>query len=284
MSSYSKSPDNLVIPVRNLKFRLEPGPSDAERWWHGGDPVPTAFFNALSSTFPDGERFFMDSVRRFQGLASEPLRSQIKSFIGQEAVHSREHLEFNAFAAKAGYNIAALERRAKRALASHEKRSDVRKLAATCALEHFTAILAHALLSADSADLAGAPEEARRLWSWHAVEELEHKAVAYDTFLLATKGWSRPRRYLVRVAAMMISTWVVMRVIGANMASLYRQDGINTPKTWWRTLKYLLVAPGALRRIMVPYARYYRPGFHPWDHDDRDLLAKTHARYDLSTG
>ena len=99
MPSYSKSPDNLVIPVRNLKFRLEPGPSDAERWWHGGDPVPTAFFNALSSTFPDGERFFMDSVRRFQGLASEPLKSQIKSFIGQEAVHSREHLEFNAFAA-----------------------------------------------------------------------------------------------------------------------------------------------------------------------------------------
>lgn len=281
MAAQSKSPTDLAIPVRNLKFCLD-AQSQPHRWWHSGDPVPTAFFNSLSATFPDGERFFMDSVRQFRHLAAEPLRSQISDFIGQEAVHSREHRAFNAFAAEGGYDVGALEERTRRTLSISERASAIRQLAATCALEHFTAILAHALLSADSHDLDGAPDEARRLWSWHAMEELEHKAVAYDTFQLATCGWSAPRRYFLRTVVMLVSTILLFWTVGSNMAMLYRQDGINTPGTWWRTIKYLVAKPGALRRTFRPYLTYYRPGFHPWDHDDRHLLVETEAKYGLS--
>lgn len=282
MATQTKSPNDLNIPVRNLKFRLDEKASSNVRWWHSNDPVPTAFFNALSATFPDGEKFFMDSVRQFRHLASEPLKSQIKDFIGQEAVHSREHREFNAFAAKGGYNVAALEERARKTLSLSKRASPVRQLAATCALEHFTAILAHALLSADSHDLEGAPLEAQRLWSWHAMEELEHKAVAYDTLMLATRNWTAVRRYLLRTFAMFVSTILLFWTVGANMAKLYREDGINTPKTWWKTIKYLVVSPGALRRTFLPYLTYYLPGFHPWNHDDRHLLVETEAKLGLS--
>jgi predicted metal-dependent hydrolase len=282
MMTKATSPADLVIPVRNLRFTLDAGPGVNARWWLGGDPVATAFFNALSATFPDGERFFMDSVRCYQDRADGPLRSQIRDFIGQEAVHSREHRAFNAFAADAGYDIAPLEERARRTLALGRRASSIRRLAATCALEHFTAILAHALLEDGSADLDGAPEQARRLWSWHAMEELEHKAVAFDTLMLVTHDWWPARRYLLRIVTMIASTILLFATVGANMAALYRQDGLNIPRIWWRTCKYLLGRPGALRRCFRPYLRYYRPGFHPWDHDDRSLLEKTAHKYGLA--
>ncbi|MGV7119919.1 metal-dependent hydrolase [Sphingopyxis sp. 550A] len=284
----SKSPDDLSITIRNLRFRFDgdaaarDGNARDRRWWHGGDPVATAFFNALSATFPDGEKFFMDSVREYRHLTSEPLRSQIKDFVGQEAVHSREHREFNALATNAGYDIARLEARTQRVIALGKRNAKIRQLAATCALEHFTAILAHALLEAESTDLAGAPDEAKRMWSWHAMEELEHKAVAFDTMMVATRNWSSLRRYFLRTVTMVASTLLFFWTIGANMASLYREDRINTPATWWKTAKYLLGKPGVLRRCFFPYLQYYRPGFHPWDHDDRDLLTATEAKYGLA--
>jgi len=278
----AKSPSDLSIRIRNLHFAFDDSAAQ-RRWWHGGDPVATAFFNALSATFPDGEKFFMDSVRAFRHLTSEPLRTQIKDFVGQEAVHSREHRTFNALATDAGYDIARLEERTRKVIAFGQRNSKVRQLAATCALEHFTAILALLLLSPDSTDLDGAPEETRRMWSWHAMEELEHKAVAFDTMLVATKSWSPLRRYLLRTLTMVASTVLFLWTITLNMGTLYRQDGINTPRTWWRTLKYLFGKPGALRRAFRPYLTYYRPGFHPWDHDDRDLLALTERKYGLAT-
>ena len=281
MMMNSKSPADLVIPIRNLRFSLESAPGQNERWWLGSDPVATAFFNALSATFPDGEKFFIDSVRHYQDRTDGRLRSQIRDFVGQEAVHSREHRAFNAFAAGAGYDIAPLEARARKTLALGRRASPVRQLAATCALEHFTAILAHALLEEGSADLDGAPEQARRLWTWHAMEELEHKAVAFDTLALVTRGWWPARRYLLRVFTMIASTILLFATVGANMAALFRQDGINTPRTWWRTCKYLVGQPGALRRCFRPYLRYYRRDFHPWDHDDRVLLESTARKYGL---
>ena len=58
------------------------------------------------------------------------------------------------------------------------------------------------------------------------------------------------------------------------MADFFRQDGINTPRTWWRVAKYLLVKPGMMRRIFWDYLRFYGPGFHPWHRDDRPLIAE----------
>jgi predicted metal-dependent hydrolase len=273
------TPANHGILVRDLKFNREP--ANHPRWWHGGDPVPTAFFNALSCTFPAGEKFFMDSVRAYRREVGPDLQAQIKAFLAQEAVHSREHAAFNQLAADSGYDVARLEQRTKSVLDFARKRSKARQLAATCALEHFTAILAHELLAGDSADMAAAPEDTERLWSWHAIEEIEHKAVAYDTFLAATADMTRLRRYVMRSFAMILATVILFTTIRASMRDLYHADGLKGWRIWGRTITYLFGSNGILRRIFPAWLTYFKPGFHPWQYDDRDVLARAQARLGL---
>ncbi|TQV78886.1 metal-dependent hydrolase [Exilibacterium tricleocarpae] len=280
MTKKTPTPQDLQIPVRNLHFHRDGEPPP--RWWMGGDPVATAFFNALSCTFPAGEKFFIESVRNFRNDVSPALQEQIAAFIAQESVHSREHMAFNKRAIDAGYQIEAMENRTKRNLDFARTRSRHRQLAATCALEHFTAILAHQLLKGDSRDLEGAPEDSVRLWSWHAMEEIEHKAVAFDTFVAVTRQMTGLRRYLMRTMVMVLSTSMLTTTMFLNMRSFYRQDGLKGWRLWWRTFRYLFGKPGILRRILPDYLRYFKPGFHPWQHDDRELLEKTVTRYNLS--
>lgn len=274
------TPDDLEIPVRNLRFHDKGEP--APRWWLANDPVATAFFNALSCTFPAGEKFFIDSVRRFRDEVDAPLQEQIAAFIAQESIHTREHVVFNKLAKDAGYDVEALENRAKKALEFARKRSARRQLAATCALEHFTAILAHQLLKNDGRDLDGAPEEAARLWCWHAMEEIEHKAVAFDTYMAVTRRLTPPHRYLMRVFAMIMASLILFATVRGNMTDLYREDGFNGRGVWKRTRRYLFGRSGLLRRALPDYLRYFKPGFHPWDHDDRALLATAAERFDLA--
>ena len=276
----SPTPRDLQIPVRNLHFHRDGEPPP--RWWMGNDPVATAFFNALSCTFPAGEKFFIESVRRFRNDVDPQLQEQIAAFIAQESVHSREHVAFNKRAAEAGYQVEPLEQRTRKVLDFARQRSPYRQLAGTCALEHFTAILAHQLLKFDGRDLDGAPQDTVRLWSWHAMEEIEHKAVAFDTLVAVTAHMSGLRRYLLRCVVMLLTTGVLVSTMRANMRDLYREDGLRGWRIWGRTLRFLFAKPGVLRRALPDYLRYFKPGFHPWDHDDRSLLAKTVERLNLS--
>ena len=271
--SSTYTPRDLQIEKRDMKFGREIAPT---RWWHSDDPGRTAFFNALSSTFPVGEKFFMTAVRHYRDGAPEPLRSQIDDFLYQESMHSREHVVFNRQAEDVGYDIAPLEDRARRTIAWVKRRSPLQQLAATCALEHFTATLAHDAL-ADPRHLDGATAEAKRLWQWHAMEEIEHKAVAFDTYLHATRDMTGFRRWLKRSLVMCVTTMRFHYVIFRNTADLLRQDGRNDFATWRKLLSYLYGRPGTLRLLLLGVFTYMRPGFHPWQIDDRALLTKALA-------
>jgi predicted metal-dependent hydrolase len=146
------------------------------------------------------------------------------------------------------------------------------------ALEHYTAMLAHVLLS-DPDLLAGADPELAELWRWHAVEEIEHKGVAYDTWLHATRDWTRWKRWKVKAVVMLYVTrnFVVDRTKGT--LELLRQDGITGPRAWAAYLGLVLVKPGMLRKIAGAWFRYFLPRFHPWDVDDRRLIAAYEATY-----
>jgi predicted metal-dependent hydrolase len=271
--SSTYTPRDLQIEKRDMRFGRETAPP---RWWHSGDPGRTAFFNALSSTFPVGEKFFMTAVRHYRNGTPEPLRSQIDDFLYQESMHSREHVVFNRQAEDVGYDIAPLEERARRTIAWVKRRSPLQQLAATCALEHFTATLAHDAL-ADPQHLGGASDEAKRLWQWHAMEEIEHKAVAFDTYLHATRHMTGFRRWLKRSMVMCVTTMRFHYVIFRNTADLLRQDGCNDFRTWRGLLSYLYGRPGTLRLLLLGVFTYMRPGFHPWQIDDRALLTKALA-------
>lgn len=262
------TPTDLKITSRPLKIGR--GALEA-RWWHGGDPIATAFFNALSAAFPQGETFFIESVRRFREQADPVLKQQIAAFVQQEAMHTREHLAFNRLIKEAGYDTAAIDAHVRSNLDAARARHPVAQLAITVCLEHFTAIMAYALL-AERDPLPGAPPDVLKLWQWHAVEELEHKSVAYDTWLAVTAPMSRVRRWSIRARVMMLISVQFWFSNLQRMADFFRQDGINTTGTWWRVAKYLLVKPGMVRKIFVPYLSFFKPGFHPWQHDERALI------------
>jgi predicted metal-dependent hydrolase len=245
----------------------------AGRWWLGGDPVATAFYNALSATFPQGERFFMDAVRRYRADVPPALNAQIGAFLSQEALHTREHVFFNGQIADSGFDMAAMEARAKAIIDFSRTQPPLRQLAATMALEHFTAILAHVLL-ADPRHLDAASDDARAMWRWHAIEEIEHKAVAFDTFMAAASRFSGARRWLIRVSTMTVATTLLVSTIGRNMAGLFAADGIDRPRTWAKVFGFLFFRPGVLRQVMGDYFSYFKPGFHPWHADDRALVAR----------
>jgi uncharacterized protein len=261
-------PANLSIRPRNLSFG---GEIVSRRSWLGGDPVATAFYNALSACFPSGERFFMDSVRQFRDCATDPLRGQIAAFLSQEAAHTREHIIFNSQIAAYNPSIAVMQARAEARLKIARTRHPLQQLGETIALEHLTAILADALLS-DSRHLAGAPNNIQAMWRWHAIEEIEHKAVAFDTFVAATSSLSSVRRWALRVSTMTMSTWQLVATMGCNVSDSFTIDGINRSATWARLFKYLLVSPGILRQALPGYFAYFLPGFHPWRHDNRALM------------
>jgi uncharacterized protein len=262
------TPSDLTITPRDRKF--ERGELSA-RLWHGGSVEATAIYNALSTTFPVGEAFFVESVRAFREGTPPKLAQEIKGFTTQEAIHSREHAAFNRRASDAGYDLSKLEAQVEHRLSITKTKPPIVSLAATMALEHFTAILAHELLK-DKRHLAPADRDAAELWRWHACEEIEHKGVAYDTWLHATRHWPRSKRWKVKAKVMLFVTrnFVVDRTAGA--LELMRQDGVTGLNAWSRLLWYLWVRPGMFRKIGVAWFKFFLPGFHPWNEDDRELL------------
>ncbi|MFC3442281.1 metal-dependent hydrolase [Sphingobium rhizovicinum] len=269
------TPANLTITPRDRRFGRGHA---AARHWLNGDPIATAFFNALSITFPRGEAYFVDSVRAFRDGVPDRLAGEIAAFIKQEVVHSREHLAFNRQVTDHGYDVSRLDADVAMVLDLAKRRPPIVSLAATMALEHFTAILAHELLS-DPRHLEGADPEVAALWRWHAVEEIEHKGVAYDTWVHATRDWPRFRRWWVKSAMMLVVTRHFLHHRARGMIDLLRQDGVSGVRAWGGLLRYALVRPGIMRRVARPWLGYFLPGFHPWRVDDRALIALAETPY-----
>ncbi|RJY08015.1 metal-dependent hydrolase [Aurantiacibacter aquimixticola] len=256
-----------TLTVRNLRFARD------VRRERGLDPVASAWFAALSASFPRGEAMFIDAVKLHRDGVSEPLASEIRDFVKQEVNHSREHLAFNRAIADAGYEMDVIDERIADLVADTHKAPPIVQLAITAALEHFTAMFAHEFLKSPDRHIShgmGDPE----LWAWHSVEEIEHKSVAYDTWLHATRDWPDRKRWLLRNIVMLRVTVRFLRNRMRDALDLLAQDGITGLGARLRLIRYLTVSPGMLRRIARPWLAWFKPGFHPWDIDDRDLIER----------
>ncbi|MEO6153322.1 MAG: metal-dependent hydrolase [Croceibacterium sp.] len=268
-----ESPDGKpVITVRDRRFGRDAVPA---RWWAGGDPVATAWYNALSATFPRGEALFIDAVRAFRDAAPPQLEAEIRAFVRQEINHTREHVAFNRAAQASGYDLSRIDARVEMLIGQVRARPRIGWLAVTMALEHFTAMFSHEFL-AHPEHFLGADAAQADLWRWHAVEEIEHKAVAYDTWLHATRDWSRWKRWRVKSVLMLIITRRFIRNRSQDALELLAQDDIGGWRARWRLAWYLVGRPGILRRVFPAWCAYFLPGFHPWKQDDRALI----GRYD----
>jgi predicted metal-dependent hydrolase len=206
------------------------------------------------------------------------LEAEIRAFVKQEINHTREHIVFNRAASEAGYDIDKIDKRVEEMLALTKDRPVILNLAATMALEHYTAMMAHEFL-ANPQHFAGAEPETAAMWRWHAMEEIEHKGVAYDTWLHATRDWSRWKRWKVKSLMMLVITKNFLTHRVEDTLDLLAQDGLTGAKWKWRLAAYLLGKPGVLRRIFPAWISYFLPGFHPWQHDDRKLINKADSEF-----
>jgi predicted metal-dependent hydrolase len=275
MSNYSShhpqvgTPD--VMPVRrDLRFRL---PEERIGDWHNEGRHVSHFFNALSLFFPDGERFFIHSVRQYRDRVTDPeLKKAVAGFIGQEAMHGREHTECNEMLDRAGLPGKQLQTFVYNLL-ERIKKLVPRKmhLSATIALEHLTAIMANGLLQ-DNRVVGLAEPHFARMWRWHALEETEHKAVAFDVWKQVMPHSFMS--YFWRVQGLILASVIFWPLVAVFTWRLVHADPqARQEKHGWRRLfKFLFVTPGILRRISGEWFDYFKPGFHPWQHDNRGYL------------
>ena len=251
------------LTVRRLLVDLE---TPLARHWCGGDAFRTAFFNALSMSFPAGEQLFIDSVKKGMAELSpaqrERFAAEVQGFIGQEATHRRIHQRFNQHLTNQGLKNRYEERILKRR-ALLEGMDTRNWLAATAATEHLTAVFAEHLLSHPE-PLAGAEPRLRDMWLWHSAEETEHRSTAFD--LYAALGGNHAWRCRI------------FKVVGWNFAvDASRQTLLNLwhdgtwwrPSTWASAWRHLLGRRGLLRLAHAPLRRYLREDFHPGQGDAR---------------
>ena len=276
-----RTPDDVTILPRDLHFDMAAAGSGP---WLDGNEVATAVFNAMSLTFPDGERLFIDAVKAYRSEVSGKLAQDVKDFITQEAIHSREHHLLNNQIDRTKYPVAEIEAAINENIALGRSGGRFRMLMATICLEHFTAMMADLMigLDVDGVPLFSKTDPAlERLWRWHAMEETEHKAVAYDVFLEATSDLPAIKRYFRRSLSMLIITRHFTENITQYAAKLLVADGYD-PKVATRAVKaFLWKRPALFGKGWKVWLSWFKPGFHPWDHDNRDVMAKWKEEFTL---
>lgn len=263
------------MPARDVRFDID---ERIPRHWYRGLCHVTRFFDAFSVMFPLGERFFIESVRPFRDRVGDhaALAADVDAFVRQEASHIRVHRLYNARLASQRVPVDALEALLERRQRNAARQvSPVMRLALTACLEHYTTILAHRLLS-DPALLDDADPTMAAVWRWHAVEETEHKAVAFDVFAAAMPH--PVRRYLVRCAAMLgISAYFVVDLVYF-VHRLVAIDGQTRDwRGWLQLLRWLFVAPGIFTRVMPAWLFWFSPRYHPDRIDSRAALDAARA-------
>ncbi|MDB4972156.1 MAG: hypothetical protein JWN48_497 [Myxococcaceae bacterium] len=264
-----------TIKPRDLDLTI---PKETGRYWFGDDPYGTHLMNAFSLLFPPGERFFMDAVRTFRAQIKDPtLLAQVRGFLAQEALHSREHRALNDWLSTFGVDAHGIEEGvAKDIEARRAARTPIDDLAVTCALEHFTALMAEMWLNEPELR-AKASEPLRALWTWHALEELDHKSVAFDVYRAVDGDEARRLRWMRR-----ITVGFIVGVSYLHLQMMARDKQLDRPlyllKSWW---KYW--GPrGYFTKLIPLYLRYYKRDFHPWEHDSRALIARFERELELA--
>ena len=241
------------------------------KYFVANDPVRSHIAAMLSAVFPEGEDFFVRTVRNYRGrIKDAELKKQLAGFIGQESLHGRQHRAFNDRLNELGYPTRFVDRRTKHGLAILHKVAPKRtQLAVTAALEHYTATLAEVLLDDAAAQEEFVTEEVRLLFRWHALEETEHKAVAFDVFQHVCG------KQYVRVGTMQavhIAFLVAMTVAVA--FSIVRDKEGRKLRRLIPSLRRLRTHPFFSRKVIRRLRDYNRRDFHPDDHDTVELLEK----------
>lgn len=256
------------FPVRRMDYNFENTP----KYWCANDPAMTHYFTGLSTLFPEGESYFVRSVRALREHAklNEALDREISAFIGQEAMHSKEHHAFHISAQKHGLNPESLEKITGIVLKGLEKVFSKKwNLLVTVGLEHYTAVLVVSMMETVNEYMTD--KTIRDLWLWHSVEETEHKAVAFDLYeYLYGNGLNA---YLPRVTIFTLSLILITGLSTIYQIVLMKRDKqLSNLKTWQNFFNF---AAKQYKTFIPKFFEYYRYDFHPNQTNEKNLVATT---------
>ena len=254
------------ITPRRLRFNV---PSTLPKYWNDNCPVKTHLLNAISILAPAFERLAIVSVLPFRDQIKDPiLKEQLQGFIGQESAHGSEFIRYNQVLKTHGYDVKKREKGNLRKFKwVSSKLSPKMHLSLTLAAEHLTAIISDLLLR-ETQWLENAEASCAGLWRWHAIEEIEHKAVVFDAYQHLGGG------YFTRIAGMWIVSWLLGGLLFSNFCHLIIRDKlIFKPSFWGRWFDVCWSKDGGfIRKLILPYLSYYLPWFHPWKQNNQDLI------------
>jgi len=263
-------PSTRVLPkARRVRFAMPAGTS--RQHFVDGDLVMSHFVSTLSATFPEGEDFFIRSVREYRHqLSDADLLKAVNGFIAQEATHRHQHRLLNDRLQAMGYPTHGIDRHVKKLVGRLEKRfAPKMRLAVTAALEHYTATFAEIILTSDEAQKLIGDTEVRPILLWHAFEESEHKAVAFDVF--RTIGGSER----TRVWGMRIATIILFSELGIQtFRSLAGDRAAYNPRRLLTSLRAFRHSPLFSSGAIDRFRSYTRAGFHPDDWDSSEILER----------
>ena len=245
----------------NLDFKL----ADVPRYWFAGDPFLTRMFDALSLTFPDGERYFIQSVRLFRDQIQDPdLKQRVADFIRQEAQHGIAHDKMNQIMKDQGMPVDQFIQRLNKVFKFELKyRSPQYNIAMTAAAEHLTALMAETFYG-EKETLQDAHPYVRALFAWHAIEEMEHRDVAFDVM---QQVGNVPE--VTRKMALVLTTGLMFGFTLYRANVMLKCDGFNRTqrlKMNVRGLQWLFGKQGKLRKMQSQYRDWFKPDFHPSQH------------------
>jgi predicted metal-dependent hydrolase len=255
--------DAPMVVRDDLDFGLD---HTVPRHWFGGDAFRSRFFDAMSCLFPEGERFFIACVRDYKDQLTTPEHQQaLLDFARQEAVHSKVHQRFNDLLARQGVKVERIQANQRRMLfdVARGRLSRARTLALTAASEHLTALMAHSFVARPEL-FADADPRVRAMYVWHAVEEVEHKGVAYDVMVDVAQVGYWGRAWALLVVSLQFP-WFVFQILN----HMLKVDGYNRwqrAQLWARGLWWLYGPGGMMPPLLRPYLAWFRPSFHPWQH------------------
>ncbi|WP_151745905.1 metal-dependent hydrolase [Acinetobacter soli] len=252
-----------VDPVvrMHLDFKLE----DVPRFWFAGDPFRTRIFDALSLTFPEGERYFIECVRMFRDkLQDEELQARVADFIKQEAQHGIAHDKMNQLMKLQGMPVDQFTATLKKIFRFElTRRSKQYNIAMTAAAEHLTALMADTFYR-KKATLENVHPYVRALLAWHAIEEMEHRDVAFDVMKQVGEVPETTRKLALVITTLLMSGFTMYR---ANV--MLRCDGFTARERlqlFRRGLPWFIGPNGILTAMKQPYKDWFKADFHPSQH------------------
>ncbi|MEJ2294520.1 MAG: metal-dependent hydrolase [Candidatus Lokiarchaeota archaeon] len=265
----------MKIIVRKINYDYSI-PIKNDRYWAEDDPILTHFFNAFQSTFPEGEKLFIqaaiDGVARLQRKGNLDLlfKTDLKKFIQQEALHSQQHIKWTEALVKYGYKaLESYDARLRRFRIFSKKYFPIAlRLAITAAAEHYTASIAYLFTHLKPDVLVRLPTQFRGLLLYHAMEELEHKSVCFDLFQNVSGS------YILQIFGFIFVTLDLIINVYIRIRYLLKKDGIFNFKHRLKLYKFLFWKQGIAMGLINKIKNYINPNFHPWKTDERKLVNK----------